>query len=318
MINYKTPDAFVGDWIIFQEQMLTSNVGAEIRFAIEGADDFLIDWPNCNASKDDQQTIAIKIDNQEFQNIFLENKIIKYQLPDSSLHQIRIVVSSNVADADYWFSDQDFRLNRIFIEKGELIVTENNSENLYFIGDSITSGSKILTSNSYSKNNHAESSYPIQFADYFDLNNIRISYNGTGITSKATIYPPSAFDFIWKLKNDLRRPSVQQAKAVIINLGTNDSKATPEEFSWSLNAFLIEIVKRFHQAPIYLMIPLNQQFAGVFRKIAISFSNVNLIETADIKVTFADRLHPDQNGHDMIAKYLIEYFSREFNNEFTN
>ena len=306
-------DAFVGDWVVFQEQMLTTNVGSEIRFLVDGSKNLIIDWPNCIKSSDSQQTIAIKIDNQEFKTVSLTEEEIEYPLPDDSLHKIRIVVQSNIEDANYWLGDQDFRLNKIYVNDGQLIVEKNNLENIYFIGDSITSGSKMQTENLFSENNHAESSYAIQVADHFNLNNIRVSYNGTGITNKAYIYPPTAFDFIWKLKNDLKRPNQRNAKAIVINIGTNDARATEQEFKWSLRVFLTEITKRFHQIPIYLMIPLNQQFADIFRLVVSDFDNIKLIETKDIKITFADQLHPDQNGHNRIAEYLIEYFEQEFN-----
>lgn len=314
IINKDTPEAFIGDWVFSEQQIVTTNVGAEIHFSTNRTKEIFIDWPSRASIDNYNQTIAIKIDNQNFQSYFLDQKILKLELPDQQLHKIRIITQGNIAAADYWFGEQNFGLNKIFVESGELIIEQNQLENIFFVGDSITAGAKINSLFRGPQDNHPESSYSIQVSDFFNLNNIRIAYGGTGITPKASIYPPSAFEFIWKINSETKRPlhSDQKNRAVVVNLGTNDAAASEQEFAWSLQAFLTELKKRFHQLPIYLMIPLNQQFADIFRTMIPKFDQIKLIETKDIQVSFADKLHPDQQGHDAIAEYLIEYFKQEF------
>lgn len=314
IINNQTPDAFIGDWVFLDQQIITTNLGAEIHFSVNQAKEIFIDWPSRATINNYNQTIAIKIDDQDFRSYFLDQQILKIELPDQQLHKIRIVIQGNIVAADYWFGEQNFSLNKIFVESGELIVEQNQQENIFFIGDSITAGAKIGSPFEGPQDNHPETSYPIQVSDFFGLNNIRIAYGGTGITPKASIYPPSAFEFIWKINSDTKRPLhyKQKNRAVVVNLGTNDTAASKQEFTWSLQTFLIELKKHFHQLPIYVMIPFNQQFADIFEAVVPKFDRIKLIETKDIQVSFADKLHPDQQGHDSIAKYLIEYFKQEF------
>ncbi len=187
------------------------------------------------------------------------------------------------------------------IDQGEVAPIENAQPYVTFVGDSITAGAAMAADG-----HHPELSYPQLVADALGQPLARIAYGGTGLTAAAPYQIPTAIEALWHVGDNVSRPLVT-TNLVLVNYGTNDFNygATPTAFAFGLRIYLLELIKRFHNAKIILMMPLNGAFREVFLAETARFDQFTLIETKSWLPAMTD-VHPNCAAHQIIAEQIMK------------
>lgn len=173
---------------------------------------------------------------------------------------------------------------------------------LTFVGDSIVAGEAMMGA---SHNQHRPSrSFPaiVARAKKQPLN--RIAYGGTGLTTSAPFQEPKAIDALWRVRDDVARRRVH-SQQVVVAYGLNDANygASEEDFAFGLRVYLLELVKRFHQAHFYLLTPWNGRFKDIFMAEASRFDCFTVVDTSPWQISTRPH-HPGVADHQKIAAEL--------------
>ncbi|MDR0899084.1 MAG: hypothetical protein LBM27_01855 [Lactobacillaceae bacterium] len=300
-------NAFYGDWAQNERGIFATNLGAQIFFETNNTITITFAWHN-NVFDEGQGPSAVtyKIDEGDWNTIELGNHDFSIALPDKGHHNVRVMTKGlTTIRGDYWTGSQRFQIEKISYD-GEISGVAPQRDMIYFIGDSITNGQKMKQPSTTPASHYPELSYGTVIADNLDLNGLLIAYGGVGITAKANFATPSGDDFVWYMNSDTKRPLHNHLKTrlVVVNIGTNDSRATDKEFAFSLKSFNRELHKRFHGIKFLYLVPFNQNFVEVFRKLVPTFENSLLVETENWGIEIGDQVHPNFNGEKTIIEKL--------------
>ncbi|MBS9336164.1 GDSL-type esterase/lipase family protein [Fructobacillus papyrifericola] len=293
------------EWSALQEEdgIRCSQYGAYLAFASSGAGQLSLffddDYPDMawTLTVDGQDEKELLADGREL-TVFLEAGQHDYQLT-----------------LDQWATGQvAFWQNGLTISQvsytgaGELTATlpsegkAGERPYLTFVGDSIVAGEAMV---GVEHDRHRPTqSFPALLARQLDRPLNRIAYGGTGLTTSAPFQEPKAIDALWRVGKDLPRRRVQTDQ-VVVAYGLNDANygASAEDFAFGLRVYLLELVKRFHQAHFYLLTPWNGKFQDIFKEEAARFDCFTVIDTSDWQIQTRPH-HPGLADHEKIAKHL--------------
>ncbi|WEV54022.1 GDSL-type esterase/lipase family protein [Leuconostocaceae bacterium ESL0723] len=171
---------------------------------------------------------------------------------------------------------------------------------LTFVGDSITAG-ELMAGNQ----NLPAQSFPSLVSQQVGRPLARIAYGGTGLTRRAPFQEPTAITALWQVSPGIARPRVQ-TDLVIVNYGLNDFNygASRQEFTFGLRVYLLELVKRFHDAKVLLLTPFNGEYVDIFQQESRRFDHLEVVDTSDWAVLTANR-HPNVEEHQRAAEHIL-------------
>lgn len=289
-------DFFSPEWAAVDGQYVTTQFGATITFQSKNATyidlHFEKDYPKL-------QLIWRRDDQTQWQNLTTQRKIVRLPLTNQDLHQYTLMVQTFDRDHfDFWHNP--VTLTAIETD-GSLLPVHSTKMPITFVGDSITVGESIRLDG-----HHPELAYPFLVAQALGRPLVNISYGGTGLTPFAPYQVPAPIEALWQVAYEVERPRVR-TDMVIVNYGTNDANygATEQNFSFGLRMYLLELVKRFHEAKIIILVPFNGCFKNIFEQEMKRFSNITLISTADWQIS-PNQVHPNEDEHRRAATFILE------------
>lgn len=283
------------EWGVTDDGMMTTQFGASIAFVTTRVHVVRISF----AKNYDGLTFAVQINASDWQEMPVTDQTLQVTIPTETA-EVRMVLRNRTGSSEAFWQDPVY-LTAMTIDQGEVAPIENVQPYVTFVGDSITAGEAMAVDG-----HHPELSYPQLIADALGQPLARIAYGGTGLTAAAPYQIPTAIEALWHVGDNVSRPLVT-TNLVLVNYGTNDFNygATPTAFAFGLRIYLLELIKRFHNAKIILMMPLNGAFREIFLAETARFDQFTLIETKSWLPAMTD-VHPNCAAHQIIAEQIMK------------
>jgi len=224
-----------------------------------------------------------------------------------------------------YFPKQELPFQGLVLDNGATTVPDSRPL-VEFIGDSITAG--------LSTTDGPISDYAWQTAERLGVQHTQIAVSGVTLVD-GYHHPDNTFPGMesgyFKLKSvdyctDTKCADIPQwdftnytAKAVVINIGTNDaglSTGAPPAalYQSTYTTFLQNIRAKYANADIFVMRPFTSAFwtevqAAVAARVSAGDAKVHLIDTEGWltagKPDFNDAVHPSDSGHMKVASHLV-------------
>ena len=283
------------EWGVADDGMMTTQFGASIAFVTTHVHVVQVSF----AKNYDGLTFAVQINASDWQEMPVTDQTLQVTIPTETA-EVRMVLRDRAGSSEAFWQDPVY-VTVMTIDQGEVAPIENVQPYVTFVGDSITAGEAMAADG-----HHPELSYPQLVADALGQPLARIAYGGTGLTAAAPYQIPTAIEALWHVGDNVSRPLVT-TNLVLVNYGTNDFNygATPTAFAFGLRIYLLELIKRFHNAKIILMMPLNGAFREVFLAETARFDQFTLIETKSWLPAMTD-VHPNCAAHQIIAEQIMK------------
>lgn len=283
------------EWGVTDDGMMTTQFGASIAFVTTHVHVVRVSF----AKNYDGLTFAVQINASDWQEMPVTDQTLQVTIPTETA-EVRMVLRDRAGSSEAFWQDPVY-VTAMTIDQGEVAPIENVQPYVTFVGDSITAGEAMAADG-----HHPELSYPQLVADALGQPLARIAYGGTGLTAAAPYQIPTAIEALWHVGDNVSRPLVT-TNLVLVNYGTNDFNygATPTAFAFGLRIYLLELIKRFHNAKIILMMPLNGAFREVFLAETARFDQFTLIETKSWVPAMTD-VHPNCAAHQIIAEQIMK------------
>lgn len=283
------------EWGVTDDGMMTTQFGASIAFVTTHVHVVQVSF----AKNYDGLTFAVQINASDWQEMPITDQTLQVTIPTETA-EVRMVLRDRTGSSESFWQDPVY-VTAMTIDQGEVASIENAQPYVTFVGDSITAGEAMAVDG-----HHPELSYPQLVADALGQPLARIAYGGTGLTAAAPYQIPTAIEALWHVGDNVSRPLVT-TNLVLVNYGTNDFNygATTTAFAFGLRIYLLELIKRFHNAKIILMMPLNGAFREVFLAETARFDQFTLIETKSWLPAMTD-VHPNCAAHQIIAEQIMK------------
>lgn len=283
------------EWGVTDDGIMTTQFGASIAFVTTHVHVVRVSF----AKNYDGLTFAVQINDSDWQDMLVTDQTLQVTIPTETA-EVRMVLRDRMGSSEAFWQDPVY-VTTMTIDQGEVASIENVQPYVTFVGDSITAGEAMAADG-----HHPELSYPQLVADALGQPLARIAYGGTGLTAAAPYQIPTAIEALWHVGDNVSRPLVT-TNLVLVNYGTNDFNygATPTAFAFGLRTYLLELIKRFHNAKIILMMPLNGAFREVFLAETARFDQFTLIETKSWLPAMTD-VHPNCAAHQIIAEQIMK------------
>ena len=283
------------EWGVTDDGMMTTQFGALVAFVTTHVHVVRLSF----AKNYDGLTFAVQINAADWQEMPVTDQTLQVTIPTETA-EVRMVLRDRAGSSEAFWQDPVY-VTAVTIDQGEVALIENVQPYVTFVGDSITAGEAMAADG-----HHPELSYPQLVADALGQPLARIAYGGTGLTAAAPYQIPTAIEALWHVGDNVSRPLVT-TNLVLVNYGTNDFNygATPTAFAFGLRIYLLELIKRFHNAKIILMMPLNGAFREVFLAETARFDQFTLIETKSWLPAMTD-VHPNCAAHQIIAEQIVK------------
>lgn len=283
------------EWGVTDDGMMTTQFGASVAFVTTHVHVVRLSF----AKNYDGLTFAVQINAADWQEMPVTDQTLQVTIPTETA-EVRMVLRDRAGSSEAFWQDPVY-VTAMTIDQGEAAPIENEQPYVTFVGDSITAGEAMAADG-----HHPELSYPQLVADALGQPLARIAYGGTGLTAAAPYQIPTAIEALWHVGDNVSRPLVT-TNLVLVNYGTNDFNygATPTAFAFGLRIYLLELIKRFHNAKIILMMPLNGAFREVFLAETARFDQFTLIETKSWLPAMTD-VHPNCAAHQIIAEQIVK------------
>lgn len=283
------------EWGVTDDGMMTTQFGASVAFVTTHVHVVRLSF----AKNYDGLTFAVQINAADWQEMPVTDQTLQVTIPTETA-EVRMLLRDRAGSSEAFWQDPVY-VTAMTIDQGEAAPIENEQPYVTFVGDSITAGEAMAADG-----HHPELSYPQLVADALGQPLARIAYGGTGLTAAAPYQIPTAIEALWHVGDNVSRPLVT-TNLVLVNYGTNDFNygATPTAFAFGLRIYLLELIKRFHNAKIILMMPLNGAFREVFLAETARFDQFTLIETQSWLPAMTD-VHPNCAAHQIIAEQIVK------------
>lgn len=232
-------------------------------------------------------------------------------------HVIKLIFKSAVERQHRWYQPLAGKVTFLGFEaEGEGVLPPDNRKTIEFIGDSITEG--VLVDAEYDPwkldqpnrvyQDDVTATYAYLTAQAFDLKPVIMGYGAVGITCSGQGSVPKVAEAYPYYYNNAPMESLN-AEYIVINHGTNDGRATADEFVAGYEELLLLVRKRNPGSKIASMVP----FYGRFRdELLALIPKFNEKYNDDIFIVDTDGwlpkepVHPGRDGHIHAAKLLTE------------
>ena len=283
------------EWGVTPDGLMTTQFGAAIGFVASQVHTVMLVF----AESYDGLTFAVKINDTDWQDIPVTGQTLTVIIPTDTAEVHLVLRDRDISSEAFW--QDPVYLTAMTIDQGEVTPLDIDQPYVTFVGDSITAG-EVMAADGH----HPEISYPQLVADALGQPLARIAYGGTGLTAAAPYQIPTAIEALWHVGDNVSRPLVS-TNLVLVNYGTNDFNygATPTAFAFGLRIYLLELIKRFHNAKMILLMPLNGAFREVFLAETARFDQFTLIETKSWLPDLTD-VHPNCAAHQIIAEQIVK------------
>jgi len=290
---------FQGRWAVKHLQsvpvMYTTNLGAELWFQVKAASYVTLDFLKLTVTS---QWLAIQIDGLPYQRIAITTTPYTIVL-DHQPHLVRVVMSGNTDADQVWTQPAGFAIQRLQTD-GTLAAVRPGRHSITWIGDSITAGCWVA-GRQPAEDYRGEANYAALASDQLDARNVRLAYSAIGLGKPGTGGVPPLPAVLTAL--DQQTPwQPLSTDVVVINVGTNDGRASAAAFTTLFRQFLNQVQTLYPDSHLAVMVPFSQRFDRVIRMVVPEFKQLRLIETADWEPTTTDYVHLDLAGSQLAGQ----------------
>ncbi len=323
-ISYKHPSVrLTGRWDTQKEEFATATAtGSYIEFAFKGSS--AVALFNCDDNKYPFPHLWVQIDNGNLCEAMVDN-YLRIVTKDSGEHICKIIFKGTVEEYSRWFSPLENKICFCGVITDEPVnIKEDSRKTIEFVGDSITEG--VLTDENYFGENgknkfsigqfnrvyqdDVTATYAWLLAEKLNLRPIFMGYGAVGVTHSGMGSVPKA-DEAYPYNFDSSPITHKSADYILINHGANDRHGSLENYLNNYERLLDVIIKMNPDSEIISL----SAFCGAFHKELGEFIE-SYNKKNNKKVFFIDScgwvpvepLHPDRNGHKIIAENLASCF----------
>lgn len=265
---------FYGRWYFDQDTAHTINSGSLVEFAYQGIDcrllfdiERLIQFPAV-FTQIDRGPVQRHTLSRDCDNLILKPEYTPgegpppYRMPASQYHLVRVWIAANSLyqtkeEGRGWTGlEGGCRFSGVLVPNGALVALPYQREQIEFLGDSITQGSRLLYTGQ-DKDTALQTpctNWPQLTADLLGLKPVVTGFGGQGITVKGVQgAPPAAEAFPFAFQDAPYKVSAPP-KVVVTYFGTND-QVSPEFFQVELTKYLHLVRETYPGAPIFAVCP---------------------------------------------------------------
>lgn len=304
LTDFKTPKyteiqdktGFVGRW--FDTTIggipvkATINEGSELYFKVKNTTTINVNFV-LNSVKATPY-FAYSIDGSPMTRQLITNPLLP--TVNTSEHIVRIVIDGLTEGEDKWLGEKGIAFKDVTVDAGGVVtgIAPKNRQ-ILFHGDSITEGVRVLNMNADSTGNSATGAFPYVASTNLNAISYRVGFGASGITRGGSGGVPELIQVIDKMTNEREAPHIEP-DIVVMNMGTNDSASTSDNFTQKLNAVLDRFTIKYSGTPIFVMVPFNQARKTELTSAVSARGNMYLVETEGWNITTTDSTHPDVAG----------------------
>lgn len=303
---------FTGRWHIGEESAVTTAPGSMVEIAFSGT--YAVLHFNLYLSTHPYLHMWISLDGGAKVEVPLD-RVIRIEAPEEGNHIIKLIYKSTMEMQHRWYWPLVGRIDLQGIEAdGKGVLPEDNRRVIEFVGDSITEG--VLIDPQYTFENIGQMNRPNQddsTATYAYLTAMNLGmkphimgYGGTGASKGGCGAVPKA-SLAYPYNFDGSPINKEKPDVIVINHGANDRETNAEMYTEGYIE-LLEVVRKLN--PDAKIVALSA-FCGAYPK-----ELKNLVEKYnkenDDNIYFIgsagwipeEPLHPDREGHKIVAQYL--------------
>ena len=244
-------------------------------------------------------------------------QFLRVEAKEEGNHVVKITFKGAVEMHHRWYPPLIGKVSFCGFEadaEGQL--PEDNRKTIEFIGDSITEGvlidaeydPKKLDQPNRVYQDDVTATYAYLTAEAFGLKPVIMGYGAVGITCSGQGAVPRVAEAYPYYYHGRPMESLN-ADYIVINHGTNDGKATAEEYLAGMEEFLCLVRSRNSQSKIAVIIPFYQRFRDELLDFIPKF-NKKYNEDIFLVDTYGwlpkEPVHPLRDGHRLAADKLIE------------
>lgn len=290
-----------------QKAWVTLNDGAMIYFEVNGTDTLDVHFLEITVLSTPYYAYVID-DGEPVRQSITESRII---LPDDKEHRITIVVDGMTEFEDKWNGEIGVAFTGVDCGSGEIRGFRPEKKRILFIGDSITEGVLVLSTEANSNGNSATHSFPWYTARLLDAEPYFIGYGATGIFMTGSFSRCTDMLDYLSASRPVSKEDIPACDMVVVNMGTNDYEVNGEMFVHGYREILLKLHDRYPQIKIFCMIPFSQLHSEDIRRAAEGYSWCVVVETAEWDITYTDGIHPDAAGAEQVGEKLAEVIAEE-------
>ena len=320
LLKYRNLDSELGFWgAWFDKEIdgtaykMTIYPGSEIMFRVSGTSSVTFNFLSLS---DDTAYVAVSVDGGGFERLLITEATIAFD--DTDEHIVRCVMDGLYdGSSAKWTEDNGFVFKDLTIDDGAVLtgICPDNPT-ILFVGDSITEGCHVLSSDLTSASCSAYQAYPAACARKMDAKDYRLGHGGLGVafslSNKPTI--PQMVDYMTSNQKQLDI----NPDAIVVHAGTNDisyGKLDQATFEAAYRSMIKRLSIKYPRIPMYLVIPTNgansTAIVTAIKNVCNDYAICTLVDALSAKdsVSFTDRLHPDAAGSaalgDLVADVIL-------------
>lgn len=246
--------------------------------------------------------IAVRLNGGAWNRIRLADQVtLASGLNASTTYKIEVVFDGWNQTEHLWNTQRKFTIKSLQVGSGSISYT-NRKKNVLFIGDSITAGTKTLSSSDLAAGNSHVNTYAKMLGDKMGVNVIPSAFPGTKVMDTFT---RTNFN---QVTNNTQAGNLN-IHTVVIFMGTNDFGQDSAGF---ISAYqqLIDAVRAVYPTQRIYILGLVERINDIRRNtelatIASSRTNVKHINTSSLaNPAYTDDLHPSTAGSQSIANFV--------------
>jgi len=231
-------------------------------------------------------------------------------------HKVCVILKGSVESQQRWFAPIEAKVSLLEIEADEFLpLPEDTRPVIEFIGDSITEGISIDVGYSNYGNNEdmvywddSTAGYAWLTAKALNFRPVIMGYGCLGTTrGGGGGVPPVAESY--KYYSDGCAMKSKNADFIVINHGTNDSRADTDIFKTKYFEFLCVVRERNPKAKIISLTPFSGWLAKEIKEVVEKYNQEKNDAVFYIDSTGwidPEPIHPLRNGHKQVSQKLSE------------
>ncbi|MDF7637119.1 GDSL-type esterase/lipase family protein [Leuconostocaceae bacterium ESL0958] len=292
------------EWAATDTGLQSSQYGASLTFRSQGPGTitlhFATTYPALRFTK--------VVNGQDQATLWAEEDSLSLSLPAAGEAVTLVLDQWQTGQVAFW--QQGLQIRTIeFTGAAAPVPVQSDQPYFTFVGDSIVAG-EAMTGPNHDQHQPSQS-FPALVARAKQRPLARIAYGGTGLTVAAPFQEPTAIQALWQVGDHLPRPLVP-TDTVVVAYGLNDANygASANTFAFGLRVYLLELVKRFHHARMFLLTPWNGAFVDIFKQEAARFDCFTVVDTTDWGIATRPN-HPDGAAHQRISEHILTLLEEE-------
>lgn len=282
--------------------------GAQVFFLVEDAEAFRVTFTD--QLHDHLPYYACSIDGGEpVRRCVADGRV---PLPDRGRHTVCLITDGMHQGLGKWYEEDGFALQSITAEDGRLWGIRPTAPLVFFYGDSLTEGIYNLGYKPYGEGDSATHAFPWYCAEILGVTPYYIGYGATGLIQTGWFHTlAKAIDSMtWQHPVEESPAANQKPDLIVICHGTNDMDYPVTQFHSALRGALSLLYKRYPSVPVVFVIPPQQVFATVIRRVMAEYPSGYVVESADWPLTYSDGIHPDVAGARVFGERVAEAIGR--------